>query len=65
MMRKNVQEINKKERNKMENEVKIRFAQKQDTKTILGFIKELAEYENMLDDVVATEELLEEWKRRG
>ncbi len=45
----------------MENEVKIRFAQKQDTKTILGFIKELAEYENMLDDVVATEELLEEW----
>lgn len=28
---------------------------------ILGFIKELAEYENMLNDVVATEALLREW----
>ncbi len=28
---------------------------------ILQFIKELADYENMLDEVVATEYMLEEW----
>ena len=38
-----------------------RFATRQDTALILGFIKELAEYENMLSDVVATNELLEKW----
>ena len=38
-----------------------RYAKEADCKTILGFIKELAEYENMLDDVIATEELLKEW----
>ncbi len=38
-----------------------RFAQKEDTALILYFIKELAEYEKMLDEVVATEELLEKW----
>lgn len=38
-----------------------RYAQKEDTSLILEFIKELAEYEKMLDQVVATEELLEEW----
>ena len=31
-----------------------------DSATILGFIKELAEYENMSNDVVATEELLKQ-----
>ena len=39
----------------------IRFAEEKDTAAILGFIRELAEYENMLGDVVATEELLREW----
>ena len=39
----------------------IRFATEKDTETILGFIKELATYENMIDDVVATHELLKEW----
>jgi GNAT superfamily N-acetyltransferase len=39
----------------------IRKAQKNDTPTILRMIKELAEYEKMLHEVVATEELLEEW----
>lgn len=38
-----------------------RFAERKDTAKILRFIKALAEYEKMSDDVVATEELLEEW----
>ncbi len=37
------------------------FAQENDVPQILEFIKELAEYENMLDDVVADEALLKEW----
>lgn len=39
---------------------KLRFAEEKDTELILEFIKELAEYEKMLDDVVATEEVLQE-----
>ena len=38
-----------------------RYAEKKDTALILQFIKELAEYEKMLDKVVATEELLSQW----
>ena len=38
-----------------------RYAQKEDAGLILDFIKELAEYEKMSDEVVATEELLTEW----
>ncbi len=38
-----------------------RSAECSDVALILQFIKELAEYEHMLDDVVATEELLTEW----
>lgn len=38
--------------------INIRIAVEKDVPTILGFIKELAEYEKMSDDVVATEELL-------
>ncbi len=38
-----------------------RFAETKDIPLILYFIKELAEYEKMLDEVVATEDLLEEW----
>lgn len=38
-----------------------RFASAQDCALILDFIRELAVYEKMLDEVVATEELLEEW----
>jgi GNAT superfamily N-acetyltransferase len=37
---------------------KIRFAEKEDTKLILNFIKELADYEKLLNEVVATEEIL-------
>ena len=38
-----------------------RYATEKDAGLILKFIRELAEYENMLDEVVATEELLREW----
>lgn len=38
-----------------------RFANNNDVPLILHFIKELASYEKMLDEVVATEELLNEW----
>ncbi len=36
-------------------------ATRDDCEEILGFIKALAEYEKMSDEVVATRELLEEW----
>lgn len=45
----------------MEKNFEIRFAQEKDSEIILGFIKALAEYENMSGDVVATPELLREW----
>ena len=38
-----------------------RFAERDDAPLILRFIRSLAEYEKMADDVVATEELLTEW----
>jgi len=38
-----------------------RFAKREDTDLILYFIKELALYEKMLDEVVADENTLEEW----
>lgn len=41
--------------------VNYRFATDADVKLILQFIRELAEYEKMLPEVVATEELLREW----
>lgn len=41
--------------------VTIRFATKEDVPTILAFIKELAVYEKLLDEVVATEALLEKY----
>ena len=43
------------------NQVSIRYAQESDIPQILQFIRELASYENMLDEVVATEDLLQEW----
>jgi len=41
--------------------MEIRYAERKDTAIILNFIKDLAVYENMFDQVVATEELLGEW----
>ena len=45
----------------MNNNIEIRFANEADVETILSFIKRLAEYEKMSNDVVATPELLKEW----
>ena len=41
--------------------VEFRYAERKDTAQILQFIKELANYEKMLDQVVADEATLEEW----
>ena len=43
------------------NDLNFRFAEEKDAELILQFIIGLAEYENMLDDVVATEDLLKTW----
>ncbi len=45
----------------MDNKLSFRNAERQDTPLILKFIKELADYEKMLDEVVADEATLEEW----
>ena len=45
----------------MKSETNFRIAVKEDVKLILKFIKALADYEKMSDEVVATEELLLEW----
>lgn len=45
----------------MQETTSFRFAQEQDIPLILSFIRQLADYEHMLDEVVATEELLQEW----
>jgi len=42
-------------------EFRIRQAERKDCAIILSFIKALAEYENMSNEVVADEALLEEW----
>ena len=42
-------------------QTKFRFANKNDVPLILNFIKQLAEYENMLSEVVADEETLTTW----
>jgi len=41
--------------------VSFRNAQKEDCALILHFIRSLAKYEKMLDDVTANEQVLEEW----
>jgi len=42
-------------------QIAFRFAKRDDSGLILWFIRELAEYEHMSNDVVATSKLLEEW----
>ncbi len=41
--------------------MEIKFAGREDVETILDFIKQLAEYENMSEEVVANTALLEHW----
>ena len=43
------------------NNLIFRYAVREDAALILSFIKEHAEYEKLLDEVVATEDLLKEW----
>ncbi len=45
----------------MNSEISFRFAVREDVPLILSFIRQLAEYEGMSRQVVATEALLEEW----
>lgn len=45
----------------METDVTFRFANSEDLETILDFIKALAEYEKLENEVIATPELLNEW----
>jgi N-acetylglutamate synthase-like GNAT family acetyltransferase len=43
------------------NKLVFRYAERKDIPLILQFIKDLADYEKMLEEVIATEEFLEEW----
>lgn len=45
----------------MVSEVNFRYAQRNDVALILHFIRELADYEKMLNEVTANEKILEEW----
>ena len=45
----------------MENKLAFRYAERKDVPLILQFIKDLAEYEKMLEEVVADEATLEGW----
>lgn len=45
----------------MAGELAFRYAERKDSALILEFIRALAEYEKMLDEVVATEAILEAW----
>lgn len=45
----------------MTSDLTFRYADHNDVALILQFIRNLAEYENMLDEVIADEALLEEW----
>ena len=45
----------------MDPEINFRYAGRSDVPLILGFVKELAEYEKLQDEVVADEKTLEEW----
>ncbi|UTY39010.1 GNAT family N-acetyltransferase [Allocoprobacillus halotolerans] len=45
----------------MNTELTFRYAKREDVGLILKFIKDLAEYEKMLDEVIANEDTLLEW----
>ena len=45
----------------MPDHIQFRYAERKDVPLILNFIKELADYEKMLDEVVADETTLEQW----
>ncbi len=45
----------------MDKEIQFRYAERKDTALILRFVRALADYEKMSDDVVADEQTLEHW----
>ena len=45
----------------MDSEINFRYAGRNDVPLILRFVKELAEYEKLQDEVVADEKTMEEW----
>lgn len=45
----------------MRHKVEFRYAKREDAGLVIEFVKQLADYENMLDEVVATKELFEKW----
>ncbi len=45
----------------MDRNLRFRYAERKDVSLILKFIRELAAYEKMLDEVTADEAALEEW----
>lgn len=45
----------------MDTKLNFRYAKREDVSLILKFIKDLAEYEKMSDEVIADEATLEEW----
>ena len=51
----------KREGIKMKKEPEFRFARREDVPLILQFIRELADYEQLLSEVVADEATLEQW----
>ena len=53
--------ISRKKDKRLKKKPEFRFAFPEDTGKILFFIKNLARYEKLEDEVVATEELLREW----
>lgn len=52
---------NEKGRDQDEKELEFRFARREDVPLILQFIRELADYEQLLSEVVADEATLEQW----
>ena len=56
-----VKEDNDGRMRKQKDKMTFRFAEERDCPLILDFIRGLAEYEKMTDQVVATEDLLREW----
>ena len=46
---------------RMNSDINFRYAERKDIHLILHFVKELAEYEKMSNEVVADEKTMEEW----